>query len=479
MNLKRRLILANASTAVIPVIITAAIALACLFILSKLWNTDLSWEKYQRLAQIRFELINSENSILKQTPEAVEEKNFQNHLQERLAGIGGEIIIIKDERVIFSSREFSNIEVAKLLGAGKLKNGQETVSVGDISYTVQLINLSFKDGSKGSVLLLAPVDRSAAKLTNFLIITGILFSLLLAVTSMGVSYQLSRSIIKPLKNLQKAAAEISKGNLDHQIAEEGDQEIQDLCRDLELMRIKLKDSIHTQLKYEENRKMLISSISHDLKTPVTSIKGYVEGIVDGIANTPEKKEKYLKTIYLKAQQVDQMIDDLLLYAKLDLKQIPFNFERTDLEEYLKDCIAETEAELENNNIKVKFCNELQQKQQVLVDRERMKRVIMNILDNSRKYMNIVQGEIKISLRETHSSLIIELRDNGSGIRKSELPHIFDRFYRSVAVGSEIKGSGLGLSIAKQIVEGHQGRVWAVSHADQGVSIMISLSKARG
>jgi signal transduction histidine kinase len=479
MNLKRRLILANASTAVIPVIITVLLALACLFIFSKLWSTDLSLENYQRLAQIRFELINSENSILKQTPEAVEEENFQNRLQERLAGIGGEIVIVKDERVIFSSREFNNIEAAKLLEAGKLKKGQEPVSIADISYTVQQINLSFKDGNKGSVLLLAPVDRSAANLTCFLIITGILFGLLLAATSMVFSYLLSRSIIKPLKNLQKAAAEISKGNLEHQIVEEGDQEIQELCRDLELMRIRLKDSIHTQLKYEENRKMLISSISHDLKTPVTSIKGYVEGIVDGIANTPEKNEKYLKTIYQKAQQVDQMIDDLLLYAKLDLKQIPFNFERTGLEEYLKDCIAETEPELENSNIKVTFHNELQQKQQVLIDRERMKRVIMNILDNSRKYMNKAQGEIKISLRETHSSLIIELRDNGSGISKSELPHIFDRFYRSIAVGSEIKGSGLGLAIAKQIVEGHQGRVWAVSHGDQGVSIMISLSKAKG
>jgi signal transduction histidine kinase len=325
MNLKRRLILANVSTAVIPLIITILLALACFFIFSKLWNSDLSWENYQRLAQIRFELINSENSILKQAPEAVEEKNFQNRLQERLAGIGGEIVIIKNERVIFSSREFSNIEAAKLLGAGKLKNGQEPVSIDDISYTVQLINLSFKDGNKGSVLLLAPVDRSAANLTCFLIITGILFGLLLAAASMAFSYQLSRSIIKPLKNLRKAAAVISKGNLEHQIVEEGDQEIRELCRDLELMRIRLKDSIHTQLKYEENRKMLISSISHDLKTPVTSIKGYVEGIVDGIANTPEKNEKYLKTIYQKSQKVDQIIDDLLLYAKLDLKQIPFNF----------------------------------------------------------------------------------------------------------------------------------------------------------
>ena len=476
MNLKKRLILANASTVVIPMIITVLIALAFLFVFGKFLGNDISFENYQRLSQIKFELINSETSILQRTPEVVEEKTFQEHLQEQLAGINGEFIMIKDERVITSSRNFSKIDVAKCLEAGNMKGRSEPVVIGDVFYTIQLINLKFKDGSQGSVLLLAPVDRSATNLTSFLVVIGVSFVLTFMLSNIVVSYQFSRSILKPLHNLQSAAAEISRGNLDHPIAEEGDQEIQALCRDLELMRIKLKDSVHTQLKYEDNRKMLISSISHDLKTPVTSIKGYVEGILDGIANTPDKMERYLKTISLKAHQVDQMIDDLLLYAKLDLNQIPFDFERTDIEEYLLLCLLESEPELESSHIKISFHNELTQKQQyVLLDRERMKRVIMNILDNSRKYMSKDQGEIKILLRDTFASLIIELRDNGSGISEGDLPYIFDRFYRSDAVRS--KGSGLGLAIAKQIIEGHNGRIWAISHGEVGTSIMISLSKS--
>ena len=243
------------------------------------------------------------------------------------------------------------------------------------------------------------------------------------------------------------------------------------------MRIRLKDSVHTQLKYDDNRKMLISSISHDLKTPVTSIKGYVEGILDGIANTPEKKERYLKTIHSKARQLDKMIDDLLLYAKLDLNQIPYNFERIDMEEFLKDCIQENEPELERDNIRLEFQNELSQKYHILVDRERMKRVIMNIMENSRKYMNKEQGRIKFGLRETNNSLIIEISDNGEGIKDTDLPHIFDRFYRSDKARSGIKGSGLGLAIAKQVVEDHKGRIWAVANKDEGTSIMISLGKS--
>ncbi|MDR3586445.1 MAG: HAMP domain-containing sensor histidine kinase [Desulfosporosinus sp.] len=475
MNLKKRLILANASTVVIPIVITVLIALASFFVFGKLLGHDISFENYQRLTQIKFELLNAEASVLQRTPEVVEEESFQKQLQEQLAGINGELVMIKDEKVIFSSRNFSKIDVAKSLEAGNMKGRSEPVVIGDVSYTIQLIDLKFKDGSQGSVLLLAPVDRSSKYLTSFFVLIGVSFVLTFMLSNIVVSYQLSRSILKPLHNLQGSAAEISRGNLDHPIAEEGDQEIKALCRDLELMRIKLKDSVYTQLKYEDNRKMLVSSISHDLKTPVTSIKGYVEGILDGIANTPDKTERYLKTIALKAHQVDQMIDDLLLYAKLDLNQIPFDFERTDIEEYLKLCLLESEPELENSHIKISFHNELRDKQHVLLDRERMKRVIMNILDNSRKYISKDQGEIQILLRDTSASLIIELSDNGSGISEGDLPYIFDRFYRSDVARS--KGSGLGLAIAKQIIEGHNGRVWAISHGEVGTSIMISLSKA--
>lgn len=476
MNLKKRLIIANASTVVIPLLATVFIALAVLFVYAKIAGQDVSFKNYQRLSEIKFELINSEASILQRTPEVVEQESFQKHLQERLAGINGEVIMVKQDNVIFSSGNFSKIDVAKCLEAGDWQGRREPVVIGNITYTVESIALSFKDGSHGSVLLLAPIDRSVANLTSFLVLIGLTFVLAFMLCNILVSYQFSRSIITPLQNLQSAAAEISRGNLEHTIVEEGDQEIQALCRDLEIMRIKLKESVSTQLKYEDNRKMLISSISHDLKTPVTSIQGYVEGILDGIANTPDKRERYLKTISFKARQVDQMIDDLLLYAKLDLNQIPFDFERTDIAEYLKLCLLESEPEFESSNIRITFHNEISDKQQyVLLDRERMKRVLMNILDNSRKYMSKDQGEIKILLRDTAASLIIELRDNGSGISAGDLPHIFDRFYRSDAARS--KGSGLGLAIAKQIVEGHNGRIWAISHEKEGTSIMISLSKS--
>lgn len=473
MKLRTRLILANASTVVVPIITTVIIALAVFFVFGKLFGIGTSYEHQQKQSMIKINLL-SEASTWRHTPEKFEEVSYQQYLIKQLEEINGEMLLIKDDEVNFSSRDFSKIEVAKTMAAGNTIGKREPVIIDNISYTVLKTDIRYKDGSSGSVLLLTPVDQEKG-LTSFLVLCIVSFLLSFVVVTIIVLYQFSRSIINPLHTLQSAAAEIAKGNLDHSISEEGDQEIQALCRDLELMRIRLKDSVHTQLKYEDNRKLLISSISHDLKTPVTSIKGYVEGILDGVARDPEKIDRYLRTISLKAQQIDQMIDDLLLYAKLDLNQIPFDFEKIDIEEYLRNCIIENEPELEQNQIKIEFYNELGHKRLVLIDRERMRRVIMNILDNSCKYMSKGQGEIGIYLRETVSSIIIELRDNGSGINEKDLPYIFDRFYRSDPARS--KGSGLGLAIAKQIIEGHNGRVWAVSQGNVGTSIMISLSKS--
>jgi len=287
----------------------------------------------------------------------------------------------------------------------------------------------------------------------------------------------SKKIIKPLANLQKAAVNISEGNLDFEVVEDGDAQIRDLCRSFEKMRLKLIEAVYIQQKYDENRKMLFSSISHDLKTPITAVKGYVEGILDGVANTPQKIEKYLNTIYSKTVHMDRMIDDLLLHSKFDMGKVPLNFEKTDIVTYFEDCINEVETELEKDNIDIELHNELTECRYVLLDRDKIRRVVINIIDNSRKYMDKEQGKIDIFLRETSANVIIELKDNGSGISQKDLPYIFDRFYRADSSRGTSKGSGLGLAIAKQIIEGHGGRIWAISRDGKGTSVMISLVKA--
>ncbi|MGI6685535.1 MAG: sensor histidine kinase [Bacillota bacterium] len=469
MNLKKRLFLANLATVAIPLIITVLFALFYLVFYDTWADNDITLTRYRQLSEI-------ELSLLKAQPEVLEKESKQKELLTKLEIINGELVILKNDQLLFSSHEFSKIDLAKLHQEEKGLGSTGQVVINDISFMVRKIDLKYQDGSLVQVILLAPVYGSGTNLRSFLWFIGLTFLLSFVITNFFTAHHISKAILRPINNLQTAAGEISKGNLGYQIVEEGDQEIQELCRDLEMMRIKLKELIHTQLKYEDNRKMLIGSISHDLKTPVTSIKGYVEGILDGVANNPDKIKKYLHTISLKAEQVDKLIDDLVLFSKLDLNQIPFQMERINIDQYLRSCLMESEPELERNNIMLIYHNELNHEEFVLLDQEKMKRVIMNIMDNSKKYMHKEQGEIHVLLRETKTSVIMEFRDNGSGIKEKDLPYVFERFYRSDQARTDIKGSGLGLAISKQIVEGNNGRIWAVSPPVGGTSIMISLGK---
>lgn len=475
MNLKKRLIISNILTLAIPVIITIIAAFIFGYISLKVLQSDLGYESFKRLLLIRIELFDTGNS-LSHGVEELENSDFKEHINERIKGIGGDLVITKGDSVYYSTKEFNNIDIIKLLDCAKDKLPFSRVDLNDGSYMVQVFSIKFKDGINGNVILTAPVEKEA---NNFLIYLGflaLLFVISFIITNVIMALVISQRILNPVSNLKTAASLISSGNLENEIIEEGDNELMELCRDLEVMRLRLKESVNTKIKYDDDRKMLISSISHDLKTPITSIKGYVEGIMDGIADSPEKIQSYLKTIYSKAGQVDSMIDDLLLYSKLDLNQIPFNYEKTDIESFFMDAAREYELQLEKYNIKISFESKISKPQTVLIDRDKMKRVIINIIENSLKYMNKDNGEIKLILRETGLSVIAEIRDNGAGIPKDKIDKIFDRFFRIDSARSEKKGSGLGLAIAKGIVEGHKGKIWAVSHESDGLSILISLSK---
>lgn len=472
MNIKRRLALYNTATILIPIVITIIVTGFCILFFSRFLNRDLGYNTFKRIGSIRSELISIAGSVSQNEPEILGEKDFEDYLSKSLGAIDGKYIILKDSIVLSSSKDINKIDQEKIIQTSEEKSIDKSIKINNMNYIIETIKFPGNNG----VILLAPIGRESHLFKKFLIFVSAIF-ILSFITANGImSYLFSKRILSPISQLKKAASEISSGNLKYEMVEDGDEEIRELCAAFEKMRIQLKDSVNMRIKYDENRRVLISSISHDLKTPITSIKGYVEGILDGIANTPEKMENYLKTIYSKAEYVDFMIDDLLLYSKLDLNQIPFNFEETDIVFYFEYCINETRGELLKYGININLLNELKASRKVMIDRERMRRVIINIIDNSRKYMDKNNGEINIILRETSSSIIVELRDNGKGIEGNDINKIFQRFYRGDEARSGSKGSGLGLAIAKQIVEGHEGRIWAVSHGNEGTSILISLKK---
>jgi signal transduction histidine kinase len=315
-------------------------------------------------------------------------------------------------------------------------------------------------------------------LETFIKIRFGLVLLVIIITNGLLAFFVSKSIILPVKKLTKAATEIHEGNLDFHIKPLNNDELGQLAETFEKMRFKLKESAGLQVKYEENRKELIANISHDLKTPITSIKGYVEGICDGVANTPEKMDRYIRTIYSKAIDLDHLIDELFLYSKLDLNRVPFHFEIIDLYMYIADFIEELRFELEEEGISVTFQADQKDSYKVMADREQLKRVVTNIIHNSLKHLDKKEKNIYVHMNAMSEKVIVQMEDNGSGISEKELPNIFDRFYRvDTSRNTATGGSGLGLAIVKRIIQEHDGEIWAESTLGEGTSIIFTLKKA--
>lgn len=301
--------------------------------------------------------------------------------------------------------------------------------------------------------------------------------MILVITGLSVGSWIYRSVAGPLVKLKKATHNIKAGNLDFVLDVEGTDEFSELCKDFEDMRKRFKESAEERVVLDKENKELISNISHDLKTPMTAIKGYVEGIMDGIADTPEKMERYIRTIYNKTNEMDHLINELTFYSKIDTNRIPYTFSKLNVEDYFNDCAEELSVEMETRNIELVYANYVDNKVQIIADGEQIRRVIHNIISNSIKYMDKKKGIIQIRVKDVGDFIQIEIEDNGKGIAAKDLTNIFDRFYRTdVSRNSSKGGSGIGLSIVKKIMEDHGGKVWATSREGIGTIMYFVLRK---
>lgn len=301
--------------------------------------------------------------------------------------------------------------------------------------------------------------------------------MILVITGLSVGSWIYRSMASPLAKLKKATYNIKEGNLDFVLDVEGTDEFSELCQDFEDMRRRLKESAEERVRMDKENKELISNISHDLKTPMTAIKGYVEGIMDGIADTPEKMERYIRTIYNKTNEMDHLINELTFYSKIDTNRIPYTFSKLNVEDYFNDCAEELSVEMETRNIELVYANYVDSKVQIIADGEQIRRVIHNIISNSIKYMDKPKGIIQIRVKDVGDFIQVEIEDNGKGIAAKDLTNIFDRFYRTdVSRNSSKGGSGIGLSIVKKIMDDHGGKVWATSREGIGTIMYFVLRK---
>ena len=311
---------------------------------------------------------------------------------------------------------------------------------------------------------------------SFLYDMATIIIVILVVTAAILMLWIYAGISVPLNKLRNATHKIAEGNLNFTMEVTGEDEISDLCRDFEEMRKRLLESTEQKLEYDQESKELISNISHDLKTPLTAIKGYVEGIMDGVADTPEKMDRYIRTIYNKTNDMDRLINELTFYSKIDANRIPYTFNKINVKNYFEDCVEEMGIELESKGFAFSYKNEVDDSVEVIADAEQIKRVINNIVSNSVKYMDKSDPRNDIRVKDVGDFVQIEIEDNGRGIGTKELPNIFERFYRADASRHSAGGSGIGLSIVKKIIEDHGGKIWASSTLGKGTVMYFVLRK---
>lgn len=329
---------------------------------------------------------------------------------------------------------------------------------------------------------LAGVNRRIARefvpeIRTFLFDGTVSVLLILVLTAAMLAFWIYKGIIGPIKKLEAATWNIQEGNLDFVIESEHRDEIGSLCDNFEQMRRRLKESTEEKLNNERENKILISNIAHDLKTPITAVKGYAEGLLDGVADTPEKRDKYIRTIFNKANEMDLLLNELTLYSKIDTNRIPYNFNKINVAEYFDDCIEELGLELDAQKIGLSYFNYASEDVLIIADPEQLKRVIHNIIGNSIKYLDKNEKFINIRVKDVGDFIQVEIEDNGKGIAAKDLPYIFDRFYRADSSrNSATGGSGIGLSIVKKIIEDHGGKIWATSKEATGTIMYFVLRK---
>ena len=425
------------------------------------------------------EIFDEVKKILDSDRSSMEDENILSQINERISNKSSYIIVRKQNELLYTGNELAAIQIFDNLPDFDEENVKQeqkhSIYYDDMKKLVRQIDFYFEDGSEGSFFVISRANTILSR--KLFVDMAIAIMLILIFTSMFLTNWISRGVFAPINQLNIAMQNIAEGNLEYMLPDKDDGEIGELYRNYEDMRLRLKESTDEKILAEKQNKELVSNISHDLKTPITAIKGYVEGIMDGVADTPEKMDKYIKTIYNKANDMDRLINELTIYSGIDNHRIPYNFHRINVADYFGDCVEEVGLDLESKNIQLNYTNLVDQDTLVIADPEQMKKVINNIISNSVKYMDKQQGVIDIRILDELDSIQIEIEDNGKGIAQKDLGRIFERFFRTDASRNSLQGgSGIGLSIVKKIIEDHGGYIWATSREGEGTCMHFVIRK---
>ena len=293
--------------------------------------------------------------------------------------------------------------------------------------------------------------------------------------SVFVATALSEPTVQSLRELVKAARRMSAGDRNTRVPVESDDEVGELAVAFNDMAERLESSFARERGLEQARKELTSAVSHDLRTPLASIRAIVESINDGVVTDPETVSQYMRTTLTEVENLSQLVNDLFEISQMDAGVLEIQMEAASLQDLISDTLESMSAQAATHDLNLHGSVD-EELVPVVMDSRRVQRVLYNLVQNAIRHTP-ADGTIYIRAHDRGTEVQVEVTDTGEGIPEQELQRLFERSYRTDRSRSRVSGgTGLGLSIARGIVEAHGGRIWAESVAGKGSTFSFTLPK---
>lgn len=489
MTIRQKIRLSNILMVLIPTAVTVIFIFICL-------NTSLGsyWHTLETMYQDE-NGIQSAQSLIYTYQQELWENNWEeacsvqaeslvrnermNHLEKKLSGMGYYILIRKNGNEIYSNICEEDMAAAKAVAGDALDSAKVLTAS---KYDVSVIKHTFYKGEKALAIIAVNNGHADTGTESYLqsyilkyirLFAFLFFALVIGVNAI-LSWWISRSVLTPLKLLSDGTKQIREGNLEDGIAYHKKDEFGEVCCDFDEMRDYLRQSVSQRLEYENRRRDLILGISHDLRTPLTSIRGYLDGLFDGIANTPERRERYLNAIRIRTQDMERLVNSLSEYSRLENHNFQYHMERRDFRVFLEEYLSAYRDEAVRNKVDIRFTSRLG-RYSVELDVSEFGRVFGNLFTNTIRYREKDRSCVHISLDMTEEGTMVETvyADDGPGVPEDCLERIFESFYRGDSARSHTEnGSGLGLAVVREIIKGHGGSIYAENR--QGLALIITL-----
>lgn len=367
----------------------------------ELWDTN--WRELESLDD---EI--ADTGELTQTPEMV-------RLRKDLTDLGFHFtVLLNDEKLYSNTSEAEWMQVEKLIGpipeqAKSVTVGNEDVSVIKCSFYENGEECSIIAVSNGTGNVLGSKSYLQKYVIPYVWILGACAVLIVVLVNVCCSRWINSLIIPPMKEIRQGMKKVKSGVLDGEIPVLRQDELGEMCEEFNEMQRQLKRSKEEQMKYEAYRKGLISSISHDLRTPLTTIKGYVGGILDGIADTEEKKKKYLLAVQTRTKDLENLVNQLSSYNKMENHTFNYQKEQTDLKEFVRGYLEENEAFISEHRLDILLSAE--DNINLVMDRGAFKRILDNLLTNSIRYRGKEQSRIEINIQKKDGRILWSVADD--------------------------------------------------------------------